>query len=100
MCKNLFLRDKKKQQHVVVTALAETNADLKHLGELLAVKNLRLAREEVLHEKLGLQSGAVTPLSCIWCASRARGAGEPSLTARVRQRSRAHDPVCVGQGHD
>jgi len=63
ICKNLFLKDKKKTKLILVTALSETNTDLKVLEKLLSVKNLRLTEPDVLMEKLGLQKGAVTPLA-------------------------------------
>lgn len=66
ICKNLFLKDKKKKTFVLVSALADTaTRNLKPIEEHLKVKNLRLADPALLMEKLGLKSGAVTPLSCL-----------------------------------
>ena len=63
ICKNLFLKDKKKTKLILCTALAETNTDLKVIEKQLAVKTLRLTQPEVLMDKLGLKKGAVTPLA-------------------------------------
>ena len=46
ICKNLFLKDKKKTKLILVTALHDTNTDLKYLEKLLGVKTLRLSTPE------------------------------------------------------
>eukprot|EP00039_Didymoeca_costata_P018300 m.332969 g.332969 ORF g.332969 m.332969 type:complete len:208 (+) comp17037_c0_seq1:115-738(+) len=65
ICKNLFLKDKKKKVLVLCSALSETNTDMKAIEALLGVKNLRLASTDVLMEKLQLKKGGVTPLASI-----------------------------------
>eukprot|EP00040_Diaphanoeca_grandis_P004645 m.29594 g.29594 ORF g.29594 m.29594 type:complete len:212 (+) comp16129_c0_seq1:150-785(+) len=63
ICKNLFLKDKKKNL-VLVSALATTTVDLKILEKQLKMKNPRLAPEDVLNGVLNLASGSVTPFAC------------------------------------
>jgi Ala-tRNA(Pro) deacylase len=65
ICKNLFLKDKKKTKILLVTALSETNTDMKVLESLLNLKTLRLTTPDVLMDKLGLKAGAVTPLAAV-----------------------------------
>ena len=62
--KNLFLRDKKKQNYLVV--LQEDAAlDLKQLADLLGARRLSFGSADRLLECLGVRTGAVTPLSMI-----------------------------------
>lgn len=65
ICKNLFLKDKKKTKLILLVALAETTVDMKAVASLLRIKNPRLAADEVLMEVLGLERGAVTPLALV-----------------------------------
>ena len=62
--KNLFLRDKKKQNYLVV--LQEDAAiDLKQLADILGAGRLSFGSADRLLEHLGVRPGAVTPLSMI-----------------------------------
>ena len=63
-CKNLFLRDKKKRNWLIVT-LSDTRIDLKHLGRQLGVGNFNFASPERLMELLGVTPGSVTPFALI-----------------------------------
>ncbi len=63
--KNLFLRDDKKRQFFLVTALVETQVDLRHLHERLGSRRLSFASAELLKEKLGLEPGSVTPFGVL-----------------------------------
>eukprot|EP00047_Mylnosiga_fluctuans_P010572 m.16960 g.16960 ORF g.16960 m.16960 type:complete len:234 (+) comp3194_c0_seq1:2-703(+) len=65
MCKNLFLKDRKQPDLLLVVALADTAVDMKLIQKRFAFKNPRLAAEEVLLQTLGLQKGAVTPLAMV-----------------------------------
>ena len=60
--KNLFLYDKKKKLYLI-SALVDTEVNLKEIGKLLGAKDLRLANEEKLKENLNLLPGSVTPFS-------------------------------------
>lgn len=63
VCKNLFLKDKKKKKLWLVTALHDQKVNLSSLSKHLKLSGMRLADEEVLLEKLKVPQGSVTPLS-------------------------------------
>jgi Ala-tRNA(Pro) deacylase len=61
--KNLFVRDKKRS-FWLITVLEERQIDLKVLKDRLdASGNLSFASGEYLHDILGVEAGAVTPLA-------------------------------------
>jgi Ala-tRNA(Pro) deacylase len=61
--KNLFVRDKKRN-FWLLTVLEERQLDLKALKDRLnASGNLSFASAEYLHDILGVETGAVTPLA-------------------------------------
>ncbi|MFP4097386.1 MAG: prolyl-tRNA synthetase associated domain-containing protein [Alphaproteobacteria bacterium] len=62
-CRNLFLRDKKKNMFLI-TAANETRLDLKKLSDLLPSARLSFASPVRLYENLGIMPGAVNPF-CI-----------------------------------
>ncbi len=62
--KNLFLKCKKKQLWLV-TALEDTQIDLKMLAKELKAGRFSFGRAELLHEILGVHPGSVTPFSLI-----------------------------------
>lgn len=64
-CKNLFLKDDKKQLYLVV-ALAETIINLKRMSQLLQAPGLRFANTQLLKEHLGVEPGSVTPFGLIF----------------------------------
>jgi len=64
--KNLFLRDKKKKNFLVV-AQEDRIIDLAKLTERIKSSKLSFGSEERLFEELGVFPGAVTPLSVINC---------------------------------
>ena len=63
-CKNLFLKDKKKNYYLVVM-MEDKRADLKALGKMLGTSNFRFCSEEILMELLGLTRGSCTPFGII-----------------------------------
>lgn len=63
--KNLFLRNKKGDQHYLVTLGHEKKADLKELRKKLDESKLSFASPERMMEKLGLAPGSVTLLGLI-----------------------------------
>ena len=64
-CKNLFLRDKKRNLWLVVTE-EDRPVDLKSLRHRLnASGNLSFGSAELLEEALGVEAGAVTPFALI-----------------------------------
>lgn len=67
MCaKNLFMRDKKKKGHWLLSARHDRPINLNELAKKLDAKGgLRLADESVLLEKLGVTQGCVTPFALI-----------------------------------
>ena len=62
--KNLYLRDKKKK-NVLLIAEQDTNIDLKALSKAIGCANLSFGSPERLMQNLGIRPGAVTPLSMI-----------------------------------
>lgn len=62
--KNLFLKDKK-DNFFLVTALFDTQVDLKKLRLYLGVANLSFGNADHLLDKLGVTPGSVTPLALI-----------------------------------
>ena len=60
--KNLFLKDKKGQLWLV-TALAETQIDLKTLPRLIGAARLSFGSASLLEDILGVKPGSVTPFA-------------------------------------
>ena len=63
-CKNLYLRDDKKRNYLVVT-LEDRRVDLAALAKKLGSGRLSFGRPERLMEFLGVEPGAVTPFALI-----------------------------------
>ena len=63
-CRNLYLRDKKKKNYLIVAA-NETQLDLKKLSELLGCARLSFGSAERLWTMLGIRQGAVNPFTVI-----------------------------------
>ena len=63
-CKNLFLRDKKKQSWLAVT-LEDREVDLVRLQRLIGSARLSFGRPERLKEVLGIEPGAVSPFAIV-----------------------------------
>ncbi|MGE4313876.1 MAG: prolyl-tRNA synthetase associated domain-containing protein [Pseudobdellovibrionaceae bacterium] len=63
-CRNLFLRDKKKQNYLVVLR-NETELDIKKLEYLLHSARLSFGSAERLWEFLGVKPGSVCPFAAI-----------------------------------
>jgi Ala-tRNA(Pro) deacylase len=63
--KNLFLRDKKGRQHVLVVVKSDTQVDIKALSGLLGFGHLSFGSPERLHKYLGIEPGSVTLLALI-----------------------------------
>ena len=63
-CKNLYLRDKKKRDWLVVT-LEDRPVDLKALGKTIGAPGLSFGRPERLLAALGIEPGAVTPFALL-----------------------------------
>ena len=57
--KNLFLRDEKRTQYILVCVRAETRVNLKELGRQLAIKGITFASPEEMQELLGVSPGSV-----------------------------------------
>lgn len=65
VCKNLFIRNSNKSQYYLVSLPLEKRVDLKSLQMLLEEKRLSFGNENVLEEKLGIKSGAVSIFNII-----------------------------------
>lgn len=65
VCKNLFIRNSNKSQYYLVALPLEKRVDLKLLQMLLGEKRLSFGNENVLEEKLGIKSGAVSIFNII-----------------------------------
>ncbi len=63
-CKNLYLRDKKKRDWLIV-ALEDREIDLKALSKAIGAPGLSFGRPERLLEALGVVPGAVTPFALV-----------------------------------
>ena len=63
--KNLFVRDDKKQNYYLITVKGEKRVNLKAFRKAQGTRNLSFASAEDLMERLGLISGAVTPLGVL-----------------------------------
>jgi Ala-tRNA(Pro) deacylase len=63
-CKNLFLKDKKRNLWLIVT-LDSQPIDLKALSQALGCPRFSFAKPELLMETLGVTPGSVTPFALI-----------------------------------
>lgn len=63
-CKNLFLKDKKKNYYLFLIK-DEKLADLKHIKEIVSTSNISFGSEEELDKYLGLTKGSCTPFGII-----------------------------------
>lgn len=64
-CKNLLLKDKKSVRYFLVILPAEKRANFKKIGEIVGEKQVTFASTEALQEKLGLETGAVSPFGLL-----------------------------------
>lgn len=64
-CKNLFIRNRKGNQHYLVILKESKNVDLKDLAFQIESTALSFASEERLYKFLGLTPGSVTPFGLI-----------------------------------
>lgn len=62
-CKNLFLRDRKKQNYYLVILLDKKRVDLKKMAEKLDAKKLSFASEDDLKKYLDVTPGSVSAFS-------------------------------------
>lgn len=86
--KNLFLRDAKKA-YFLVSMLHDATLDMKALRPLIGARgNLSFASAEALMEKLGVISGAVSPLAII-------NDGDGAVTVCLQNELMRHDIVNV-----
>jgi len=63
-CKNLFLKDKKKQLWLVVAA-EDTSINLKTLKNKIGSAHLSFGKPDLLKEVLGVEPGSVTPFALV-----------------------------------
>ena len=63
--KNVFLRDKKRRNYLLILVNGTKRIDLKQIGELTGIKKLTFCNEDDLHAVLGLTPGAVTPFGLL-----------------------------------
>jgi Ala-tRNA(Pro) deacylase len=85
-CKNLFLRNKKGDRHVLVVAAHSTAVDIAALAARIGEARLSFASPERLAAHLGLTPGAVSPFGLINDASRSVAVlldGSLRMAARV-----------------
>jgi|TARA_R110002126_G_scaffold13118_3_gene56706 Ala-tRNA(Pro) deacylase len=86
-CRNLFLKDKKGRM-ALVTALDQTQIDLKALSKYLELGRFSFGSPERLWDNLGVKPGSVTPLALYNDTARAV---RPVLDARMFN----HEHICV-----
>lgn len=72
-CKNLFLKDKKKQLWLIV-ALEDAVIDLKALRHTIGAANLSFGKPDLLLDTLGVVPGSVSPFALL---------NDPGLTVNV-----------------
>lgn len=65
ICKNLFIKNSNKSQYYLFSIPIEKKMDLKFLQTLLGETRLSFANEDMLGEKLGVKSGAVSIFNII-----------------------------------
>lgn len=65
VCKNLFIRNSNKSQYYVIYFPLEKRIDLKSLQMILGEKRLSFGSKNVLEEKLGIKTGAVSIFNII-----------------------------------
>ena len=63
--KNLFLRDKKGQRHMLLVTLCSKAVDLKQVSDVIGADRLSLGSPERLAARLGVTPGSVTVLALI-----------------------------------
>ena len=64
-CKNLLLKNKKASRYFLLVLSAVKRADLKKISEMLGEGKISFASTEALHQKLGLEPGAVSPFGLL-----------------------------------
>jgi Ala-tRNA(Pro) deacylase len=64
-CKNLFLRNKKGDQHYLAVLAVATQVNLRELARRIGSSNLSFASPDRLARCLGVESGAVGPFGLI-----------------------------------
>jgi Ala-tRNA(Pro) deacylase len=64
-CKNLFLRNKKGDQHYLAVLAVATQVSLRELAQRIGSSNLSFASPERLARYLGVETGAVGPFGLI-----------------------------------
>lgn len=63
--KNLLLRNQDSSRHFLMILPAKKRLDLKKLGNIVGIKKITFATREALQEKLGLETGAVSPFGLL-----------------------------------
>lgn len=71
ICKNLFLRDKKKRRYFLVMAQKDKRLNLKSLAATVGLPSLHFAAEEELWALLNLTRGTVSPCGLLYDKNRA-----------------------------
>ncbi len=61
-CRNLFLRDKKKKNYLLVLSV-ETKVDMKKLPDVIGSSRLSFGSDDRLWQYLGVRSGSVCPFA-------------------------------------
>ncbi|MCF0150665.1 MAG: prolyl-tRNA synthetase associated domain-containing protein [Firmicutes bacterium] len=65
LAKNVFASDDKRRDYFLISVRGNGRIDLKAIGAPWGYRHLRMASEQELSEKLGVISGAVSPLSLL-----------------------------------
>lgn len=65
VCKNLFIRNSNKSQYYIFTVPIEKTINIKSLQSLLEETRLSFGDENILEEKLGIKTGAVSIFNII-----------------------------------
>lgn len=63
--KNLFIKERKKDNFFLVVMPADKRMNMKEFGKMIGVKNLTFGKPEEMEELLGLTPGAVSPFGLV-----------------------------------
>jgi len=63
--KNLFLRERKKDNFILVVMPAVKKMNITEFGKMIEIKNLTFAKPEEVEDILGLKSGSVSPFGLV-----------------------------------
>ena len=64
-CKNLFLKQEKSENYMLVILPAHKRMQLKEFGKIISLRRITFAKEDELYDLLKLSAGAVSPFGLL-----------------------------------